>query len=207
VKRFTLFLLVVFLAACGGGGGEPATIATEPTAIPATAAPPTDAPLTAEPTAEPTATAVPELDLATAIGSIPLPGHLSATVSSDEELLFYWRGSEDVALGDDFYNLSFHNDDTGNHGGEVVVYLYDSPETAAANFTLIRAHFDTLIAPGDYDFVGDAGASASSDPFRHRAFTLCDALVYIRMSGATSDQIDAYAQGVAAAIETAVCDP
>ncbi len=209
MKRFVYLSILLLLTACGGGGAtDPApTAAIEPTTAPATAVPPTAAPPTTEPTAEPTTTAVPALDLAAAIDAVPLPGHLSATVSSREELLFYWQGSDEMTPADDFYNLAFHNDDTDNPGGEVVVYFYDSPETAAANFALIRAHFDTLIAPGDYDFVGDAGASAASPPFEHRAFTLCRALVYVRMSGATGDQIDAYAQDVAGAIETAVCGP
>lgn len=206
MKRFPLFFLVIFFAACGGGGAAQTAVPPEPTAVPATAVPPTETPVpTAEPTAEPTATAVPAFDLAAAIDAIPLPGHLSATVSSREELLNYWRGSEAVALGDDFYNLVFHNDDTGNPGGEVTVYVYSSSDEAAANFELVRTYFDTLIAPGDYDFVGDAGIRAASPPFEHRAFTLCRALVYVRQSGASFDQIDAYAQDVAQAIETAVC--
>lgn len=201
-------LVVLLLAACGGAGATLESSTAEPTAVPATNAPPTSTPLpTSEPAPEPTATAVPDLDLAAAIAAIPLPGHLSATISSDEELLKYWRGSEAVSLGNDFYNLVFNNDETGNPGGEVAVYIYDSPEVAAENFELVRAYFDTLIQPDDYDFVGNAGVSASSPPFEHRAFTLCTALVYVRMSGASFDQIDAYAQGVERAIETAVCGP
>lgn len=208
MKRILYLPVVLLLAACGGAGEPQPIITAEPTAVIATDTPPTETP-TIEPTAAPTATAtaVPAFDLAAAIDAIPLPAPLSATVSSDKELLNYWRGSEAVALGDAFYNLVFHNDDTGNPGGEVAVYVYSSSEEAAVNFKLVQAHFDTLIAPGDYDLVGDAGIRAASPPFEHRAFTLCRALVYVRQSGVSDDQIDAYAQDVAQAIETAACGP
>lgn len=211
MKRLLYLALILLLAACGGGAATPAEpTAVADTAVPATSTPqPTAAPTSAAPTATATAvpTAAPDLDLAAVIGAIPLPGHLSATISSDEELLKPWPGSQAVSLGDDFYNLVFHNDETGNPGGEVAVYVYDSTAAAAENFELIRAYFDTLIAPGDYDFVGDVGVSAASPPFDHRAFTLCTALVYVRLSGASFDQVDAYTQGVEQGIKTAVCGP
>lgn len=206
---------VFILVSCASGGDATTDQSVANSAPVVTDAPPTEtapsqpaetqAPATSEaPTAVPTPSLA-EIDLEALVSSVPLPSHLTPTVFSSEELLNYWRGSEQMSLGENFYNLSFHNEETGNPGGEVSIYVYDNEEAAVENITYVHEYYNTLIQPSEFDFVGQNGMQAAAPPFGHRAFLVCSVLINIRLSDATIDQIDAYAQQIARQLEDVAC--
>lgn len=202
---------VVFLANCDGAEVAPEELASPTVEVAATSDSlhaPTATPLpTKTPTAEPTDTPIPlsDLDLGALVDSVALPSHLTPTVFSTTDVTDFWRGSDQVSLGENFYSLSFHNENSGNTGGGISVYLYDTSDTAAENIAYVHEFYQTLIQPREYDLVGDSGMQAAAPPFKYRTFLTCSALVNIRMADASDDQIDAYAQRIEAVINGAAC--